>query len=104
MTYMTEINLSFQTSAHYSPGPVSDLPHENVFECRGRQLSIATRIQFEPDLLDHLIELLLCFSYHACGRVEGVSGVNITLILTAGSAPSTAGWFPNHTLFGLQCM
>ena len=101
---MTEINLSFQTSAHYSPSAVSDLPHEDVFEGRGRHLSFATRIQFEPDLLDLPIELALCFSYHACGREEGVSGVNITLILTAGSAPSTAGWFPNHTLFGLQCM
>ena len=86
MTYMTEINLSFQTSAHFSPGPVSDLPHENVFEGRGRQLSFGTRIQCEPDLLDHRIELLTFGSYQGCGREEGVSGVNITLILTAGQA------------------
>ena len=51
MTDMTEVNLSFQNSAHYSPGRMVDLSKENVFEVRSSQKfsEAATSMQIEPD-------------------------------------------------------
>ena len=68
---MIEINLSFQNSTHYSHAAVSELPHENVFEVRGRLLVGeygATRIQCEPGFLHKSLELGDILWSQACGQ------------------------------------